>query len=126
MGEGAILPWLENGSYEGWTAESEIHPSAGPHGQGVRTFINDMLFDSLDAGMAQHPPGAAAIKEIYTGGELDGWAVSIKLDTGTGAEAWYWFERFGGQIYADSAGDETCVGCHYAGIDFVRSPFPLQ
>ncbi|MBX3026621.1 hypothetical protein KF840_17075 [bacterium] len=123
-----LLRWLQAGSYLDWAAESAPHPSAGPHGGRVRTFLNPELFASLDAGEAQHPAGAAAVKELYFNGDtVRGWAVMVKLqadsDRGRG---WYWYETFGSGAPLEGVGLGTCTGCHSAGRDFVRIPFPLQ
>jgi len=124
----ALLTWLQAGGYRDWEAESAPHPSAGPHGGRVRTFLNPALFASLSAGDAQHPAGAAAVKELYSDGEeVRGWAVMVKLqaesDRGRG---WYWYETFGSGPPLEGVGIGVCTGCHSAGRDFVRIPFPLQ
>lgn len=124
----ALLRWLQAGGYIDWAAESASHPSAGPHGGRVRTFLNPELFASLAAGEAQHPAGAAAVKELYFNGDtVRGWAVMVKLqadsDRGRG---WYWYETFGSGAPLEGVGLGTCTGCHSAGRDFVRIPFPLQ
>jgi hypothetical protein len=123
-----LLPWLEAGEYLGWTAESGVHPSSGPHGGGVRTFVNDVLHASLAAGSASHPQGAAAIKELYgDGATVIGWAVEVKLQADSaGGDGWYWYERFQDSVYADGTGEGICTGCHGGGNDYVLSPFPLQ
>lgn len=124
----ALLSWLQAGAYLEWEAESAPHPSAGPHGGRVRTFLNSVIVASLDAGAPQHPAGAAAVKELYFAGEsVRGWAVMVKLqvdsDLGRG---WYWFESFGSGEPLEGVGLGLCTGCHAAGRDFVRIPFPLQ
>lgn len=124
-----LLPWLEAGEYLGWAAESGVHPSAGQHGGGVRTFVNATLLDSLEAGLPAHPQGAASIKELYTaGGQPNGWAVMVKVaPDSAGGVGWYWYELFGADVYADGTGVALCTDCHSAGgVDFVLSPFPLQ
>lgn len=124
-----LLPWLEAGEYLRWAAESGVHPSAGPHGGGVRTFVNETLLGSLEAGLAAHPQGAAAVKELYTaGGQPNGWAVMVKVapDSAAGV-GWYWYELYGVDVYADGTGVGLCTDCHSAGgVDFWLSPFPLQ
>lgn len=124
----ALLAWLQAGGYLDWAAESAPHPSAGPHGGRVRTFLDPAIVASLAAGAPQHPAGAAAVKELYFDGEsVRGWAVMVKLrvdsDLGRG---WYWFESFGSGEPLEGVGLGLCTGCHAAGRDFVRIPFPLQ
>jgi hypothetical protein len=124
-GARAILPWLEARSYAGWNAESAVHPSAGPHGS-VRTFVNDTLFDSMAASATVHPAQSASVKELYSGETMIGWAVSLRLDDGPGAQAWYWYELLNGSVVADGTQVAGCADCHSGGDDYVLTAFPLQ
>src|SRR5262245_38831605 len=63
----ALLAWLQAGNYLAWMRESAPHPSAGPHGGVVQTYVNDVLFESLSGQRDDHPAGAAAVKELYLG-----------------------------------------------------------
>lgn len=127
---GPLRQWLIAGMYGGWHAESAVHPSGGPHGGSVRTFLNDAAFDSLQAGNAQHPRGAAVVKELYFGTErVLGWAAEIKLDDDSaGGANWYWYE---GASLA-GRGLTICTSCHgsdyrdFRSKDFILTPFPLQ
>lgn len=121
----ALRTWLEAGSYAGWPAEAAIHDSAGPHFGGVRTFLNPALSDSLAAGAAEHPRGAAAVKELFGDGQtVLGWSVMVKFqDASADGDGWYWFERYEGKDLADGAGVGACTGCHAAGADYVRTLF---
>jgi hypothetical protein len=124
----ALIAWLERGAYLDWPAESHPHPSAGPHFGVIRTFVNDALFASLGAAAAQHPAGAAAVKELYgaTGDHVRGWAVMVKVQSDSDAgRGWYWYEGFNGSG-GGGLGSPGCTGCHASGRDFVRIPFPLQ
>lgn len=124
---GALVPWLQAGMYLDWAAESGVHPSAGPHFGGVRTFVDAALFGSLQAGDPEHPVGAAAVKELYgDGDQIRGWAVLVKVALGAGGDGWYWFEVYDDDVLAEGTGLAGCTGCHGSGNDFVRSPFPLQ
>lgn len=124
----ALRPWLEGRGYLEWEAESAVHESSGPHFGGVLTYANDALFDSLEAGEAEHPEGAASVKELYgDGNRVMGWAVAIKTQASSDAgNGWYWYELFDGSTFADGQGAGVCVGCHASGTDFFRAPFPLQ
>ena len=125
----AMFTWLQSGEYESWPAESGVHGSTGPHGQ-VRTFINPTLEASLQGDAAEHPIGAASVKELYRNDAVFGWAVMVKTETGTGGDSWYWYEVFsttdGSSPVADGNGVGLCAGCHSAGNDHVLTPYPLQ
>lgn len=126
----AFNAWLQKKEYTAWRKESAPHPSAGPHGATVLTYLAPKLDGSLAAGSAEHPRGSAAVKEFIANGQVTGWAAYVKTqdasDTGKG---WYWYEVFDSKPGAspiEGQGKTTCTGCHSAGKDFVRSPYPLQ
>lgn len=124
--EAALLAWLDAESYTSWPAESGIHASTGPHGD-VRTFINATLEASLTASNAEHPLDSATVKELYDGdNNLIGRSVMLKVEMGAGGDGWYWFEILNDNVLADGTGAGGCTGCHSAGADFFRTPFPLQ
>ena len=122
-----LLTWLQAGKYSGWAAESAPHPSAGPHGT-VKTFMNPILAASMAAGSATHPVGAAAVKELYSGATVNGWAVEVKTAADSdGGAGWYWYERIGSFDVVSSNGPNFCSGCHAGGgVDFVLTPYPLE
>src|SRR4051812_24096108 len=64
--------FLQQRGYASWAKESAQHPSTGPHGGIVLTYVNPELDASLKAGNAEHPSGAAAVKEFYSGGKVSG------------------------------------------------------
>jgi len=124
-----LQTWLDSGFYEGWVGESAPHTSTGPHFGFVRTFVNNTLLESLQAGNASHPVGAASVKELYGASDAAvlGHAVMVKVqEDSAGGDGWYWYEFYQGSTFADSTGNSTCTGCHSAGSDYVRTPFPLQ
>lgn len=121
-----LLPWLEEGNYSKWEAEAARHVSAGPHFDGVRTFVNATLLQSLEAGGDDHPLGSAVVKELYgPGPEIGGWAVLVKVAPGSSVDNWYWYESFDGTEYAAGTGIDGCGSCHGRGVDFVRTTLPL-
>lgn len=122
-----LITWLQEGRYQDWTSEGQ-HPSSGPHFGSVRTFVNDALLRSLDAGDATHEIGAAAVKELFGGsGEtVRGWSVSVKVDESAGGSGWYWLEYYNGNVIASGLGNGVCTGCHGGGTDYVCTPYPLQ
>lgn len=129
--EAALHEYLRGGAYKTWTAESAPHPSTGPHGGKVRTFLSAGLAASLQQGRA-HPKEAAAIKELYGSGDVvNGWAVGVKLaDDSDGGDAWYWYEVFstaaGTKPGFAGRGLPLCSNCHRGGRDYVLTPSPLQ
>ena len=124
--------WLASGAYKAWPAESKEHPSDGPHGDAVKTFVSPLLASSLAAGAHEHAKGAAAVKELYTKGKHSGWAVSVKVaDASDAGRGWYWYEVFSTKPTAKpkyaGVGFELCRDCHAAGgTDLVLLPYPLQ
>ena len=127
-----LFAWLRAGRYRGFARESAVHATAGPHGGSVLTFVNAALAQSLAAGNASHPAGAAAVKELYAADRttLTGWAVEVKTQTDSaGGQGWYWYEVFSTTDGANPIagnGHPGCTGCHALGADHVRIPFPLQ
>ncbi len=123
-----LLAGLESEAYLGWAAESGIHPSAGPHGGQVRTFVNDALLGSLAGGDLAHPQGAAAVKELWGDGNTRvGWAVEVKVAAESqGGDGWYWYEKIDQTVYGGDVGVALCTNCHGGGVDYVLTPYPLQ
>ena len=78
--------------------------------------------------LAPDPVGAAAVKELFgsTGSEVLGYAVMVKVEEGTAADSWYYYEDYNGTDYADGIGPGLCTGCHSGGTDYVLTPWPLQ
>lgn len=121
--------WLADGAYKAWAVESKVHPSAGPHGGNVRTYVNAIAFASLMTQNAEHPQDAATVKELYGGGTdtIIGYAVSRKTQpTSDGGATWYWYERVNDTTYGGDLGVGLCTGCHGGGADYILTPFPLQ
>jgi hypothetical protein len=95
----------------------------------VRVFVTPDLRDSLTAGAAEHPIGAATVKEMYEkdGTTLRGWAAMVKTPTG-----WYWYENIGtgegdGESpIAAATGVDLCADCHDSGVDNILTKFPAN
>lgn len=127
-----LIAYLQRGDYKTFERESGVHASTGPHGGRVLTYVNDVLFDSLTRGNAEHPRCAASIKELFRGSdEVSGWAVFVKTeDASAKGKGYYWLEitstRAGRSADYEGQGIGICVGCHSAGRDFFRAPWPLQ
>lgn len=134
--EAALYEYLQQGEYKSFeTADSEPHPSAGPHlepGNPVKVFFSDAVAQSLTEGYDAHPKGAALVKEIYRPGgeELTGWAVAVKTDKDSNnGNGWFWVEYTSitdpSQKPVEAGnGVGLCSGCHASGRDFVLSRLP--
>jgi hypothetical protein len=129
----ALGAWLVSGDYRTWAHESEPHPSEGPHGSEVKTFLSPTLVASLERGAGEHPRGAAAVKELYDErGRHVGWAVSVKIaDRSRAGKGWYWYEVFstdpGAKPDYAGVGVKLCRGCHAEdSVDQVLITFPLE
>jgi len=127
----ALGAWLRTGKYKCWTHESAKHPSTGPHGGDIQTYLNASL-DASMKGTGEHPQGAVAVKELYSSGTtVTGWAVGVKTQAASaGGAGWYWYEVFGTQPGASTIEGQNkslCTNCHAAGgRDFVLIPYPLR
>ncbi|MCU0701115.1 MAG: hypothetical protein MUC96_31790 [Myxococcaceae bacterium] len=119
----AIVSFAQRRAYAPWPAEAAPHLSTGPHGGRVRTWVNPVLAESLEAGNTSHPIGSIAVKELYgsgTGTTITGWAVDVKDVDGT----WVFFEGFTpalNQFFFRGTGN-LCSNCHRAGVDQVLTP----
>lgn len=111
MGQAAVEAWLARGDYRRWRCEVAPHAARPPgaHGEN-RICSNDLLSGS--AGPGDYPVGSASVKELYSNGQLRGYAVGLRISPGAGGNHWYWYERSGGTIYADGVGVGLCTGCH--------------
>lgn len=123
----AIREWLQTFAYRVWPPQTPIR-ATGEHG-GERLWFNPILAASMQAGNKVHPPGSAAVRELYAGDlhTLKGFALMHKTGTsGELGEAWYWYEIFGTTAAAEPTVATTaapgCVGCHSHADDFVHSP----
>jgi hypothetical protein len=109
-GHAALTTWLAAGHYLAWTCEMAPHPARPPGAHGTNRICSNTLLSTSDAGT--YPLGAASVKEIYSGGAIDGYAVGLKVTTGSDAPSWYWYEVLGTSVVADGAGRPLCANCH--------------
>lgn len=123
----ATQAWLQAFAYRTWSPQTEIR-ATGEHG-GERLYFNHLLAASVKAGATEHPIGAAAVRELYSGDlrRLKGFALMVKTGpSGPVGEGWFWFEIFGTTAEAEPTvaehGARGCVGCHAHAVDFVPSP----
>lgn len=121
QGGAALTSWLQAGYYKSWHCEAAQHPAGlhGAHGAN-RVCSNNVLAAAGTTG--EFPVGSASVKELYSGTNVVGYAVSLRIKTGPTGDSWYWNENgFGG------VGVGGCTGCHslagsggtYYGRDFV-------
>jgi hypothetical protein len=129
-GQRALVAWLRAGTYRStYTPEPSVHPSAGPHGGNVRTWLSPTLVEDLRAARTPFRKGAAMVKELYFDGEEQaiGYAVMRKVRRRSGArgQGWYFFETFDGStpVVRPGRGAGVCVGCHRAGNDYYLLAF---
>jgi hypothetical protein len=124
-GKDVIEEWLAAGSYKAWKCEPAPHPQRPPSAHGPMDRICSNAALSSSTGMGAYPVGAASVKELYRNDQLNGYAVTLRVTAGDGADKWYWYERIGMTVFADGRGDQpgpkgVCVGCHAgAPRDFV-------
>lgn len=128
----ALVAFLEAKQYADWAKEFDIHPSAGPHGEGVRVYYSPKAAAALNSGAATFPAGAASVKELTSGGSLYGYSVWVKVqDAADGGNGFFWYEAIhqpdGSDIVsANTRGSSACVGCHRAGKDYLLSNLPFE
>jgi len=124
MGRASIERWLAQGFYQSWRCEPQPHPARpfGAHGE-TRICSNDLL-SAAQGG--EFPVGSASVKEIHSGSQISGYAVSVHNFAGTSGGTWYWYERVGSGT-TEGQGAAVCVDCHrragadseHSGHDFV-------
>lgn len=122
-----LFSFLQARAYSQFDSEPAVHASQGPHGQ-VRSYFNPLLSSSLSMGQAAHPVGSATVKELYSGGQVTGWAVMVKTGNVDAASDWYFYEIFsttdGSNPVAAGNGLGGCAGCHSSGTDYILTSFP--
>lgn len=121
QGGAPLMAWLNAGYYKSWRCEAAAHP-AGPNGAHGTNRVCSNNLQAGTGGSGEFPVGAASVKELYSGTNVVGYAVSLRIKTGPSGDSWYWYENgFGG------VGITSCTGCHskagsggtYIGRDFV-------
>ncbi len=109
-----VAAFLEGGAWQAWTKETAAHASLGPHGQ-VQTWFGPRYVEARRAETTPMPVGAMAIKVLYDGDTLDGYAVAIKTSTGAAASTWTWYEAFVPKLTEPlyfGVAVPTCENCH--------------
>lgn len=107
-----ITAYLQGRDYLGWEKEAAVHDSTGAHGR-VRSYFNATYLQARRTSTYPMAVGAMSVKELYSGGNVTGFAVGIKTQAGTAASSWTWFESYGlPSVAYFGPGDATCEGCH--------------
>jgi hypothetical protein len=121
----ALSQWLASAAFRSWTGDASARPPQqdSPHGS-VRVFFNPTVEDSLRRDILPRPVGSVLVKEIYSGGSVDGHAVMLKVREGSSGDDWLFYEAFGNSTSTYNLGAGGCTGCHLRGRDFVRSTLP--
>ena len=121
----ALTQWLESGAFRSWTGDASPRPSQqdSPHGS-VRVFFNPTVEDSLRHDTVPRPLGSVLVKEVYSGGSVEGHAMMLKVREGSSGNDWLFYEAFGSSTSTYDLGAGGCTGCHVRGRDFVRSTLP--
>jgi hypothetical protein len=110
----------------GWTAETteprEASSVVSPHGD-VRVYLNDEAV-TAQTGAGEYPLNAMAVKELYDGTTVVGYAVMLKSTEGPGTNTWtYWCYGPAGRCSTGSeeatveapiygTPDSNCGACH--------------
>lgn len=110
QGHAAITTWLAAGHYLSWACEDAPHPARPPGAHGTNRICSNAALSASTSGT--YPAGAASVKELYSNGVINGYAVARKLPSGSGGAAWYWYERINTNVVVDSAGAGLCTSCH--------------
>jgi hypothetical protein len=133
----ALFEFLSSGRYKDFPSKQDAtHPGPGPRttvSSPVHVFYNGALSVSLNAGNAEHPAGAASVKEMFTmSGDLAGWAVMLKTGSRTeDGRGWFCYEvtspTDSSALAAMGNGVTGCISCHSVGDrDMILSGYPLE
>ena len=119
--------WLAGGEYLTWNCEPDPHPARAPSPHGMNRICQNSIADAAFETTGAYPPGAAWVKEQYSGGVIFAIEISRRENNGTGPTAWR-FWRGQGPGYAavtqNAVAQPFCAGCHTMGDrDFVFSGF---
>ena len=110
----AMRAWLDAGHYKTWSCEDapnmKSDGAAAIHVHGVTRVCNNARLAATVAN-GEFPSGVASVKEEYSGSQLMGHVVSLKVSAQSdGGAGWYWY---GGPNSA-GLGLTGCTGCHSA------------
>lgn len=128
-----MIDILTKQSFKEWLKEPSVHSagSTSPHSR-ARTYFNDTLVESINAGNKEHKVGSISLKELYDAtDQLKGYAAAIKIKEGSEKDSWYWYEVFSTSKFDDpdfeGVGLALCANCHGSSAvsqDFVTTSLP--
>jgi hypothetical protein len=121
-GSADLDTWLTAGKYLTWRCEPAAHAGRSPSPHGASRICNNDALSASTTG--PFPVGAAAVKEIFNGTQMSGYAVARKLTAGTTGDGWYWYEDNNGHLFANAIGVSGCTGCHAQAHDYVFTIVP--
>lgn len=111
-----IQAWLKSNGYKDWTCEAmptaKTGGTPGIHVHGTnRVCVNSLLKQSVSGPL---PRGAAAVKEIHSGGGITKYYLEVKIaDDSAGGDGWFWYNGIASaSAGSGERGDASCTGCH--------------
>ncbi len=120
-----LTAYLQSGKYLKWEGEAAVHDSIRSHGGSVRTYFNNKYLFARRTGSYPMKVGAMAVKELYSGSSVTGYAVGVKTRESSGADSWTWYETTGlPDVQYFGVANPTCEGCHAADSGRDRSLTP--
>ncbi|RME20870.1 MAG: hypothetical protein D6798_19450 [Deltaproteobacteria bacterium] len=121
--------WSEIAGYDSWNQTADwtgIQESAdGTHGSHVQIWLNDLAYDTIEAGAGgDMPDGAILVKEGYSdssGASLNA-ITAMKKISGFDSEHgdWFWVNYSEDGTVNMYGSESACYGCHESGQDYVR------
>jgi hypothetical protein len=118
-----IQEWLTTGVYKAWKCEAAPHAGTGSSPHGTVRVCSSPSISATTTG--SYPVGATSVKELYTGSNITGYALGVKVTEGAGASTWHWYETINGNVVANAVAAGACEGCHSKASNdrvFIRVP----
>ena len=108
-----ITAYILVGDYTIWGKEPGVRDAIRSHGGRARSYFNDKYLRARRSETYPMELGATAVKELYDGDRVYGYAVAVKTQRGAGAETWTWYETTGlPDVKYFGVANPTCEGCH--------------
>lgn len=108
-----ITTFILSGDYMAWEKEAGVRDAIRSHGGRARSYFNATYLQARRTDTYPMPRGAMAIKELYSGSSISGYAAAVKTRSGDGADTWTWYETTGlPEVKYFGVANPTCEGCH--------------